>query len=59
MKQLLLKMNTDTDRQFIIEDLDETHLLVDPAQVAVLKEKFAEALEENVYKLDAEVKATF
>lgn len=50
VKQLLLQMDTD-DFRFIIQDLDDTHLLVDPKSVQQLKLKFESRLEENVFKL--------
>lgn len=60
MKQLLLKLNAEQE-PFIVEDLDETHVLIDRSSVDRLKEKFAMALEENVYKLSdgQEVKSTW
>jgi TFIIH basal transcription factor complex TTD-A subunit len=59
MKQLLVNLNEQ--ESFIIQDLDETHLLVDPAYIDRLKERFELALEENIYKLSdgTEVKATW
>jgi hypothetical protein len=60
MKQLLLKLNADQE-PFIVQDLDETHVMIDRAYVDRLKERFAMALEENVYRLSEgqEVKATW
>jgi TFIIH basal transcription factor complex TTD-A subunit len=59
MKQLILQLNEKD--QFIIEDLDETHVLMDASYVDRLQEKFDLALEENVYKLSdgTEVKSTW
>lgn len=58
MKQLVLSLN-ERD-QFIIEDLDETHVFIDASYVDTLQERFDVALEENIYKLadGIEVKAT-
>lgn len=60
MKQLLLHLN-EQDQQFIIEDLDETHVLIDAAYVDKLKQRFEVALEENIYRLSdgTEVKASW
>lgn len=60
MKQLLLSLNAEQE-PFIIEDLDDKHVLVDRNSIERLKERFSMALEENVYKLKdgQEVKSTW
>ena len=61
MKQLLLKLNEEEREPFIIEDMDERHLLVQEKAVEQIKARFAEALEENVYRATdgVDVKATW
>lgn len=56
IKQLLLTLNEDD--QFVIEDLDETHLFVDGNSIERISERFEVALEENVYKLGDGVEVT-
>ncbi|KAI3634018.1 hypothetical protein MIR68_007382 [Amoeboaphelidium protococcarum] len=60
IKQLLVLINEE-EFTFIIEDLDECHLLIDPSSVDRLKERFEGRLEENVFKLSdgVEVKSTW
>ncbi len=48
MKQLILHLNET--RNFLIQDLDETHLLVDEKHLDYIKEQVHEILERNVYK---------
>jgi TFIIH basal transcription factor complex TTD-A subunit len=59
MKQLLLQL--DKEERFIIEDLDSTHVFIDPKHVEKLKQRFEIALEENVYKIEGgvEIKSTW
>lgn len=59
MKQLLLFLNDE--EKFIIEDLDETHVLIDRSYVSKLKTRFKAALEENIFstKDGTEVKSTW
>ena len=66
MKMLLLKLNEEEGQRpngepFIIEDLDERHLLVQEKQVERINQRFAQALEENVYRPSegVEVKSTW
>ena len=49
VKQLLLLMNGED--AFIIEDLDESHLFIDPQAIDRVRERFEVRMEENVYKL--------
>jgi TFIIH basal transcription factor complex TTD-A subunit len=59
MRELLIHLNK-TD-PFILEELDSTHLFVDPKSIERLKQRFEIALNENVYQVEGnvEVKATW
>ncbi len=47
---LVIKMMNDMqDEPFIIRELDDTHLLVDPEKVDWIKESVAAFFEENVW----------
>jgi TFIIH basal transcription factor complex TTD-A subunit len=50
VKQLILMLN---ERQnFVISDLDDTHLLVDPAFLEFIQKEVTEKLEKNIYTTD-------
>ncbi|KAJ3176840.1 TFIIH complex subunit tfb5 [Geranomyces variabilis] len=40
------------EKRFILEDLDETHLFIDPCEVEWLQKRLDEILEENTYRFD-------
>ena len=50
VKQLVLTL--DEKEHFIIEDLDETHVLIDANSADRLQDELDQALNENTYSLD-------
>ncbi|CAI2171879.1 16085_t:CDS:2 [Funneliformis geosporum] len=50
VKQVINKLNER--KQFIIEDLDDTHLFIDAKAVEEVKIEVEKLLEENTYKSD-------
>ncbi|CDK25649.1 unnamed protein product [Kuraishia capsulata CBS 1993] len=48
IRALILKIDT-VSRSIVIEELDETHLLVDQSQVPFLKNELNKLLSENTY----------
>jgi len=48
VKEILLHL--DTVSHFIIEDLDSSHLFVDPQQLPQIQKQLLDILSENVYK---------
>ncbi|CAM9617297.1 unnamed protein product, partial [Ectocarpus fasciculatus] len=54
VKQLILQLNET--QNFVISDLDETHLLVDPSFVDYIRKEVEERLEKNVYSSEKLVK---
>lgn len=48
VKEILLHL--DSQHHFIIEDLDPTHVFVDPLQLDQIQEELRRILAENVYK---------
>lgn len=50
VKQLILVMNEE--RNFLIQDLDETHLLVSADSVEMIKEQLEEELEKNTFTVE-------
>ena len=48
VKEILLLL--DSTMNFIIEDLDATHLFIDPSQVEAVQRALQQRLAENVYK---------
>jgi len=51
LKQFILKLNDDktSDKKFVLEDLDETHLLIDGRIRGELAQKIEEFMDENVW----------
>ncbi|CAM9674067.1 unnamed protein product [Heterosigma akashiwo] len=47
MKQFILHLNDKS--QFVIDDLDETHLLVEETSVDMIQREIATLMEKNVY----------
>ena len=47
VKQLILVLNET--HNFVIKDLDETHVLVDPEYIELIKKEVSNSLEKNVY----------
>mmetsp|Transcript_201 Transcript_201/g.336 ORF Transcript_201/g.336 Transcript_201/m.336 type:complete len:87 (+) Transcript_201:182-442(+) len=47
MKQFILHLNET--RHFVLSDLDDTHLLVDPSYVSLIQEEIDNLMEKNVY----------
>ena len=57
MKQFVLhvdeqQMSTHGDPTFVVEDLDETHLLVQPDKVELIQAKVMELQDQNAYSRD-------
>ncbi|KDN37311.1 nucleotide excision repair, TFIIH, subunit [Tilletiaria anomala UBC 951] len=50
VKQLILVINEQM--VFVIEDLDETHLLIDPSMVEAMRIRLDDELEKNTYTLE-------
>ncbi|KAK9895380.1 nucleotide excision repair, TFIIH, subunit [Cystobasidium minutum MCA 4210] len=50
VKQLILSMNEE--QNFLIQDLDETHLLVSADSVEMIKEQLEEELEKNTFTVE-------
>jgi len=49
-KQLVLYIcNENVGKKIIVQDLDDTHVLVNPAYVQYLKNEVARLLEKNMY----------
>jgi len=51
MKQFILKLNDDksTDKRFVLEDIDETHLLIDGRVREEIRKAVDEWMDENVW----------
>ncbi|KAI1344953.1 RNA polymerase 2 general transcription and DNA repair factor tfiih component [Xylariaceae sp. FL0016] len=52
IKSIILKIDHDENNAYVIEDLDDSHLLVKDAMVAQLKSKLDEKLKETVPSMD-------
>ncbi|KAH3663327.1 hypothetical protein OGAPHI_005317 [Ogataea philodendri] len=48
IKALIVKIDSDT-RDIVIEELDETHLLVDPSKIVYIKQELNKILSKNAY----------
>ena len=48
-KQLLVFINRENGNKIILQDLDDTHVLVDSRYVQYLKDEVARLLEKNMY----------
>lgn len=48
-KQLIMYINKENQDRIILQDLDDTHLLVDSRYVIYLKDEVARLLERNMY----------
>ena len=51
-KQTILYINEMNQNRFVIKDLDETHVLIQPEWVQFVKDELDRILEKNVYTLD-------
>ncbi|SCU81458.1 LAFA_0C05072g1_1 [Lachancea sp. 'fantastica'] len=57
IRALILQMDTDRNN-IILEELDDTHLLVDPAKVDFIKAELNRLMSQNIYDpLDEEEEA--
>ncbi|ODV63534.1 TFIIH complex subunit TFB5 [Ascoidea rubescens DSM 1968] len=55
---LVLKIDKENNNSIIIEQLDDTHLVVDPSRVTYIKRELNNKLAENIYSaLDDEAAA--
>jgi len=52
-KQLLMYIDKENGNKIILQDLDDTHVLVDSRYVQYLKEEVARLLEKNMYDTQA------
>ena len=52
-KQLLMYIDKENANKIILQDLDDTHVLVDSRYVQYLKEEVARLLEKNMYDTQA------
>jgi len=52
-KQLILFINKDNGGRLVLQDLDDTHVLVDSRYVQFLKDEVARLLEKNMYDTQA------
>jgi len=52
-KQLLIYIDKENGNKIILQDLDDTHVLVDSRYVQYLKEEVARLLEKNMYDTQA------
>ncbi|OBA16852.1 uncharacterized protein OGAPODRAFT_48301 [Ogataea polymorpha] len=48
IKALIVKIDSDS-RDIVIEELDDTHLLVDPSKIAYIKQELNKILSKNAY----------
>ncbi|CEP63044.1 TFIIH complex subunit TFB5 LALA0_S07e01156g [Lachancea lanzarotensis] len=48
IRALILQMDTDRNN-IILEELDDTHLLVDPAKVEFIKAELNRLMSQNIY----------
>ncbi|KIO31291.1 hypothetical protein M407DRAFT_19668 [Tulasnella calospora MUT 4182] len=53
VKQILLTLNEK--EAFIVEDLDETHVIIAPDKVERVRQALASELEKNAFSLEANV----
>ena len=51
-KQTILYINEMNQNRFVIKDLDDTHLLIQPEWIPFVREELDRILEKNVYTLD-------
>ncbi|ESW98193.1 hypothetical protein HPODL_05230 [Ogataea parapolymorpha DL-1] len=48
IKALIVKIDSDS-RDIVIEELDDTHLLVDPSKIVYIKQELNKILSKNAY----------
>lgn len=53
IRALILKIDADY-RDIVIEELDDTHLLVDPSKIPFVKKELNRILSQNMYNPDEE-----
>ncbi|VEU24279.1 DEKNAAC105545 [Brettanomyces naardenensis] len=53
IKALIVKIDSDY-RDIVIEELDDTHLLVDPSKIPFIKRELNRILSQNMYNPDEE-----
>ncbi|QPG76009.1 TFIIH complex subunit tfb5 [Brettanomyces nanus] len=56
IKALIVKIDSDY-RDIVIEELDDTHLLVDPSKIPFIKRELSKLLSENMYNLNEDNQA--
>lgn len=51
IKALIVKIDAEY-KDIVIEELDDTHLLVDPAKISFIKQELKQLLSKNMYNAD-------
>lgn len=56
-KQLILYINKENKDKIVLQDLDDTHVLIDSRYETYLKEEVARLLERNMYDVQTQQKS--
>ncbi|KAK0518306.1 hypothetical protein OC834_004391 [Tilletia horrida] len=52
LKQLILHLEAESGQRFVLQDLDATHLFINPKYIDFIRENLNDELEKNTYTLE-------